>query len=67
MNVLKWGEGKIRKMTFWDMALVKLSCIFFGLILGAYASGFIKENICLFTVLFIIGYFTAIYKILFRK
>ncbi|MBN1445705.1 MAG: hypothetical protein JW957_06325 [Candidatus Omnitrophica bacterium] len=67
MNILKLGEEKIRKMTVWDMALVKLICVFLGLILGAYAAAFIKENILLFVILFIIGYITAIYRVLVRK
>lgn len=67
MNILKWGEEKLGKMTVWDMALVKLICIFFGLILGAYASAFVKENIRLFIILFIIGYITVIYKVLLKK
>ena len=67
MDIVKWGEGKIRKMTFMDMALVKFTCILLGLILGAYASGFIKENILIFIILFILGYITAIYKLLLKK
>lgn len=67
MNIIKWSEEKIHKISVWDMGLVKFICILFGLILGAYSSAFIKQNILLFLILFLAGYITAIYRFFIRK
>jgi len=67
MKLIKWGERKIQKMTFWDMALTKFVLIFFGLIVGAYISSFIKQYIWLFIILWIAGYITLIYNLFIKK
>jgi len=67
MNLIQWGESKIKRMTFWDMGLVKVSCILFGLILGAYISSFVRQYTCLFIILFLAGYITVIYRFLIKK
>lgn len=67
MNLIKWSEEKIRKMNFWDMGLVKFVCIFFGLILGAYISNFVRQYIWIFLILFLAGYITALYRFFIKK
>ena len=67
MGLMDWGEKKIKKITFWDMGLIKFACILFGLILGAYASTFVKQYIWLFVILFLTGYITVIYRVLIKK
>lgn len=67
MGLMDWGKRKIQKMTVWDMGLVKLACILLGLIIGAYASTFVKEYIGLFVVLFLAGYITLAYRVLIKK
>ncbi len=67
MDIIRWGETKIRKMTFWDMGLIKFACIFFGLIIGAYASSFIRENVWLFAILFIAVYVIVVYRVVIKK
>lgn len=67
MGMIDWAENKIKKMTFWDMALIKYTCIFLGLIIGAYISGFVRQYIWLFLILFIAGYITAVYRFFIKK
>ncbi|MCM8762619.1 MAG: hypothetical protein NC905_01700 [Candidatus Omnitrophica bacterium] len=62
MSIVKWSEDKIHKMNMWDIALVKFVCVFFGLILGAYISEFVRQYIWIFLILFLAGYITAIYR-----
>jgi hypothetical protein len=67
MGMKDWSEKKIKKMTFWDMALIKYTAMFFGLIIGAYISGFVRQYIWLFLILFIAGYITAVYRFFMKK
>ena len=67
MGLINWGEKKIQKMTFGDMALTKFLCVIFGSIIGAYISTFVKQHTWLFVVLFIAGYITVIYRVLIKK
>ncbi|HOL21497.1 MAG TPA: hypothetical protein PLQ41_01410 [bacterium] len=67
MNIVKWSEGKIKKMSVWDMALVKFVCVFLGLILGAYFSEYIKYHQWIFLIFLIAGYITAIYRFFLRE
>ena len=65
--MISWAEKKIKKMTFWDMTLTKFTAMFFGLIIGAYISGFVRQHIWLFLILFIAGYITAAYRFFVKK
>ena len=67
MGMIDWSEKKIRKMTFWDMALTKCTCIFLGLILGVYVHVFVRQHIWLFLILFIAGYITVVYRFFIKK
>lgn len=67
MGLIDWGEKKIKKMTFGDMALTKFVCMIFGLVIGAYISTFVKQYAWLFVLLFIAGYVVVVYRVLIKK
>jgi hypothetical protein len=45
---------RTKEWTVLDIGLLKWASIFFGMILGAYLSGFVRHNIWLFTSLVVI-------------
>ncbi len=66
MGFKKWFEEKIHKLTLWDMALVKITLIIFGIIIGAYISAFVKQYLWYFVGAFVVLYAIILYKF-FRK
>jgi len=63
MKLLKWSEKKIRKLSIWDFALVKIVLIIFGVIIGAYVSDFVKQYLWYFAGAFVVLYGILFYKI----
>ena len=45
---------RTKEWTMLDIGLLKWSCIFFGMILGAYTSIFVKNNLWIFIALVVI-------------
>jgi len=37
-------------MTIWDIGVLKVYCVLFGVIVGAYLSSFVRENVVWFVV-----------------
>jgi uncharacterized membrane protein len=37
-------------MTFWDVGVLKIYCVLFGVIVGAYIATFVKENLWWFVL-----------------
>lgn len=66
MDLMKWAEKKIRKMSAWDMAMTKIALIAFGMVVGAYTSSFVKRNVYTFIIVWAVLYLVLIYK-LFKK
>lgn len=66
MGFKKWLEEKIHKLTLWDMALVKIVLIIFGIIIGAYISTFVKQYLLYFVGTFVVLYAILLYRF-FRK
>lgn len=50
MGILQWAEKKTKGMTFWDIGILKVYCVLFGVIVGAYLSSFVRENVVWFVV-----------------
>jgi hypothetical protein len=50
MGVFDWAERRTRALTLWDVGVLKVCCVLFGVIVGAYASGFVRENLWWFLV-----------------
>ena len=50
MGILQWAEKKTKGMTIWDIGVLKVYCVLFGVIVGAYLSSFVRENVLWFVV-----------------
>ena len=50
MGILQWAEKKTKGMTIWDIGVLKVYCVLFGVIVGAYLSSFVRENVVWFVV-----------------
>lgn len=67
MGLINWSEEKIRALSMWDFAILKIILVLFGMIIGAYFSTFVKQYVWCFVGTFVIGYAWVIYKILIKK
>jgi hypothetical protein len=50
MSVFEWAERNTNAMTIWDMGVLKVYCVLFGIIVGAYLSVFVREHLWWFVV-----------------
>jgi len=48
MGVFQWAERKTKGMTIWDIGVLKVYCVLFGVIVGAYLSAFVREQVLWF-------------------
>jgi hypothetical protein len=55
-KLTKWAKKVVKKMTIWDMSLLKTCMVVIGIIIGAYISGFVKANIWWFVVVAVVTY-----------
>lgn len=67
MNLFKWAEKKIRKLSIWDFSLVKTALIIFGIIVGAYISTFVKQHVWYFIAVFVLLYAIVLYRVFKKK
>ena len=44
-KLMKWAEKCVKKMTIWDVSLLKIYVILIGIIIGAFIPLFVKEYI----------------------
>ena len=66
MNLFTWAESRVRKFSIWDIAVFKIYLALLGMILGAYFSQFVKDNIYVFAVIVILSLIWLLYR-LFEK
>jgi len=66
MSLFSWIETKIQKYSIWDFGVLKLCVVVFGIIIGAYISTFVKDNLGIFIAIFVVSYAYLIYSF-FRK
>lgn len=45
MGIIEWAERRTKAMTLWDVGVLKVYCVLFGVIVGAYIPMFVKENL----------------------
>lgn len=45
MGVFQWAEDRAKRMTIWDIGVLKVYCVLFGMILGAYLSTFVRQQV----------------------
>jgi putative Mn2+ efflux pump MntP len=50
MRIIQWAERRTNALTIWDIGAVKIYCALFGMIVGAYLSSFVKQNVWWFVV-----------------
>jgi len=64
MGLINWAKGKVERLDFWDIGCIKWSSILFGIIIGAYIAGFVKQYLWLLIVLTILIAIRPIYRFL---
>jgi hypothetical protein len=50
MSLIQWAEGKTKALGIWDIGILKIYCVLFGIIVGAYISGFVRQHVWWFVV-----------------
>jgi len=63
MGLLDWAEEKIHRLNIWDFAMVKVALVVFGMIIGAYLAGFVKEYVWYFGAVFVLLYVIILYRV----
>ena len=48
MSFFTWVEKKTKALGFWDIGILKIYCVLFGMIVGAYFSSFVREHVAWF-------------------
>lgn len=66
MGFTEWANERIKKLDIWDIGGIKWAAIFFGIIVGAYISNFVKQYLWLLIALVILLAIRPIYR-LFKK
>ena len=54
MGLMKWAESKTNKLGMKGIAILKTYCVLIGMVIGAYAAGFVKSYIWYFAALIIV-------------
>ena len=62
MKLFDWANKKIQTYNVWDIGALKIFCTIVGMILGAYVSVFVIQNIWWFVVIAIILFLILIIK-----
>jgi putative Mn2+ efflux pump MntP len=66
MGLIAWYNEKIKKLNVWDIGALKTYVFLFGLIIGAYFPGFVKQYLWVIIILIILLVIKLIYKV-FKK
>ena len=45
MHIIQWAERRTNALTFWDIGVLKIYCVLFGMIVGAYLSSFVRLHV----------------------
>jgi putative Mn2+ efflux pump MntP len=45
MKVIRWAERRTKALTIWDVGVLKIYCVLFGMIVGAYLSSFVRQEV----------------------
>ena len=58
MGVIQWAEERAKSLNLWDIGVLKIYCVLFGMIVGAYVSSFVRDHVWWFggAVLILGGY-----------
>ena len=45
MGLIQWVEERTGALGVWDIGVLKIYCVLFGMIVGAYVSTFVREHV----------------------
>ncbi len=45
MSLIQWAEERTKALGIWDIGVLKIYCVLFGIIVGAYISGFVRQHV----------------------
>lgn len=63
MGLQKWYDSKAKKLTMWDIAMLKTAVLVLGIGIGAYIPEMVKQNIWYFAAVFVVLYAVLLYKV----
>ncbi|MCK5283869.1 MAG: hypothetical protein KAK00_10810 [Nanoarchaeota archaeon] len=66
MGLLAWAESITKKLSIWDISILKTALVILGMIIGAYTATFVKEYVLYFWTVFGVLYAYLLYKV-FKK
>ena len=56
MGLIQWAEQRTKALNIWDIGILKIYCVLFGMIVGAYVSSFVRDHVWWFVgVVLILG------------
>lgn len=56
MGVIQWAEERTEALNTWDIGILKIYCVLFGMIVGAYVSSFVRDHVWWFAgVVLVLG------------
>ncbi len=67
MSFSSWAETKVRKMDFWDIGLVKWSCVAFGVALAILFPVLREVNVWYWVALVVLLGVRPVYRVYRRK
>jgi hypothetical protein len=62
MRFYDWINSKVQAQNIWDIGILKFFVVTVGIIMGAYISDFVIQNIWYFAVISIILFILLIYR-----
>ena len=54
MRIIQWAERRTNALNLWDIGVLKIYCALFGMIVVAYLSSFVKQNVWGFVVVVLV-------------
>ena len=56
MNLIHWAEQRTKALNIWDIGALKIYCVLFGMVVGAYLSSFVRDHVWWFVgVVLVLG------------
>ena len=62
MRFIDWVNSKVQAQNIWDIGILKFFVVTVGIILGAYISNFVIQNIWYFVIISIILFILLMYR-----
>jgi uncharacterized membrane protein YoaK (UPF0700 family) len=54
MDLFRWAEEKSQSLTIWDIGVLKIYCVLFGVVVGAYVPTFVRDHVLWFAAAVIV-------------